>query len=102
MRPSQRIESAAPISSASRPIPATSAVTSVFSGFTTSFPTESSIKSAAIARCQKAYILADSSKFDSLAAITFAEIYDASIITDHLPDNRYLNHTEILEVEDRA
>jgi DeoR family fructose operon transcriptional repressor len=75
---------------------------SIDSGFTTSFPTESSIKSAAIARCQKAYILADSSKFDSLAAITFAEIYEASIITDHLPDNRYLNHTEILEVEDRA
>ncbi len=72
---------------------------SMDSGFTTSFPTESSIKSAAIARCQNAYILADSSKFDSLAAITFADIYEASIITTRLADKRYLNHTKIFEVE---
>lgn len=73
---------------------------SIESGFTTSYPAESSLKSAAIARCQKAYILADSSKFDSIAAITFADIHAASIITSRLKEKRYLDHADILEVED--
>ncbi len=73
---------------------------SIESGFTTSYPTESSIKSAAIARCQQAYILADASKFDSLTAITFADIHTASIITSRLKDKRYLDHADVIEVED--
>jgi DeoR family fructose operon transcriptional repressor len=73
---------------------------SIESGFTTSYPTESSIKSAAIARCQQAYILADASKFDSLTAITFADIHAASIITSRLKDKRYLDHADVIEVED--
>ncbi len=73
---------------------------SIESGFTTSYPTESSIKSAAIARCQKTYVLADTSKFGSIAAITFADIYAASIITSRLKSTRYLDYTDVYEVED--
>lgn len=73
---------------------------SLESGFTTSHPTESSIKSAAMAKCQKAYVLADTSKFGIIAAITFADIHAASIITSRLKNKRYLDHTDIFEVED--
>jgi DeoR family fructose operon transcriptional repressor len=73
---------------------------SIHEGFSTSYPTEASIKSAAISKCQSAYILADASKFGSLAPITFAEIYSASIITSHLNDKHYLDHTTIFQVED--
>ncbi|MDC7245666.1 MAG: DeoR/GlpR family DNA-binding transcription regulator [Sphaerochaetaceae bacterium] len=72
---------------------------SIREGFTTSYPTEASIKSAALSRCQNAYVLADASKFGSLTAITFAEIYSASIITSTLNDKQYLDHTNIFEVE---
>ena len=75
---------------------------SLESGFTTSYPTEASMKSAAIARCQKAYVLADASKFGSVAAITFADISSATIITSCLEDKHYLEYTEILQVEDKS
>ncbi|WP_422479135.1 DeoR/GlpR family DNA-binding transcription regulator [Pleomorphochaeta sp. DL1XJH-081] len=73
---------------------------SIESGFTTSFPTEASIKSAAIERCNKAFVLADASKFGSIAAITFADIYSVSIITRHLKDKRYLDHADIFQIEE--
>jgi DeoR family fructose operon transcriptional repressor len=75
---------------------------SLESGFTTSHPTEASIKSAAMAKCQKAYVLADASKFGNIAAITFADIHSASIITSRLRNKRYLDHTEVFEVGDLA
>lgn len=72
---------------------------SIESGFTTFDPNEAAIKRAAIAKCQKAYVLADDSKFGNVAAITFSDIYGASIITNKLKDRRYMEHAEVFEVE---
>lgn len=71
-------------------------------GYTTSDHIEAAIKSDAMARCHKAYVLADTSKFGSVAALTFADIGSAIIITSRLDDKRYLEFTEVLQVEDRA
>ncbi len=73
---------------------------SIQEGFTTSHPSEAAIKSAAITKCQNTYVLADASKFGSLGPITFADIGSASIITSHLNDKHYLDHTNIFQVED--
>lgn len=51
-------------------------------GFTTPDPEESEIKKFAIKRCKKPYIVADSSKFNHISPITFAEFDDVTIITD--------------------
>lgn len=71
---------------------------SIQSGFSTPDPIEASVKKAAMRRCQKAYILADSAKFDKITPITFADLREGFIITDILKDKRYSNYTKILEV----
>ena len=48
--------------------------------------------------CQKAFVVADSTKFDQITPITFADLENATIITDILKDKRYLDFTNILEV----
>lgn len=54
-------------------------------GFTTPDADEAIIKETAMGQCQKAYVLADSSKFNNISSITFANIEDATILTDQLP-----------------
>lgn len=71
---------------------------SIQAGFSTPDPIEASVKKTAVRRCQKAFVLADSTKFDKITPITFAELREAFIITDILKDKKYLNHTKILEV----
>lgn len=54
-------------------------------GFTTPDADEAIIKETAMGQCRKAYVLADSSKFNNISSITFANIEDATILTDQLP-----------------
>ena len=55
-------------------------------------------KKTALKHCQEAYVLADSTKFDQITPITFANLEDAIIITDILKDKKYLDYTNIMEV----
>lgn len=54
-------------------------------GITTPDLSESLIKEFALSQCKKRYILADSSKFDSISSVTFSRLEDVTIITDDLP-----------------
>ena len=67
-------------------------------GFTTHNIDEASVKRAAAQKSYVTYILADHSKFGKTAAVTFADIGNACIITDKLPDNQYKDLTIIKEV----
>ena len=67
------------------------------SGFSTPDSSEGIIKSAALARCSHAYVLADKSKFNKISPITFASISSATIITSHLEDKKYRDYTTVIE-----
>lgn len=71
---------------------------SIHSGFTTPEPNEGLVKAEAVSRSKKVYILADPSKFNRIAPITFANISAATIITTSLTDRKYLEYTTITEV----
>lgn len=51
-------------------------------GFTTPDFNEAMVKRAAIARCKKAYVLADDSKFGKVSRVTFSDDPDLDIITN--------------------
>lgn len=68
-------------------------------GFTTHNIDEASVKRAASQSSYVTYILADHSKFGKSAAVTFADIKNACIITDKLPDDKYKDITIIKEVD---
>ena len=59
-------------------------------GFTTPDPEEAAIKAKAAEQSYLTFVVADSSKFELVSAVT--------IITEHLPDPSYLEHTVIKEV----
>lgn len=67
-------------------------------GFTTPDIGEAGIKAAVIKKSSEAFILADHSKFGLILPVTFADIDEACIITDHLDSNHYHEHTIIREV----
>ncbi len=67
-------------------------------GFTTPDPEEAALKALAARRAKSVYVLADSSKFGKITAAAMFPLDTAQIITDHLPDGRYLEYTEIKEV----
>lgn len=56
------------------------------SGFTTPEFSEAAVKQISLEHTVRPYVLCDSSKFTKTSLITFADLLDASIITDHLPD----------------
>lgn len=67
-------------------------------GFTTPDPEEAAVKALAAAQAQRAYVLADASKFGRVTAAAMFPIEAAGIITDRVPDPQYKNYTEIREV----
>ena len=73
---------------------------SVKAGFSTPDAEEGCVKSEAVARCKKAFVLADVSKFNCIAPITFAPITGATIITTVAPDRKYFDYTEMIEVDE--
>lgn len=71
---------------------------SLENGLTTPNINEAGVKRAAAEKSYITYILADNSKFNRTAAVTFAQNSDVCIITDRLPDERYRDITVIKEV----
>lgn len=67
-------------------------------GYTTPDPEEAAVKALAAAQAQRAYVLADASKFGRVTAAAMFPIEAAGIITDRVPDPQYKNYTEIREV----
>lgn len=67
-------------------------------GFTTPDTEEAMLKAAAIERSFITYILADSSKFDKVSAVTFASIDSACIVTDKCYNNNIAKRTVVKEV----
>lgn len=59
---------------------------------------EAQIKSAAIENSIQAFLLTDHSKFDQITSVTFAQLGQAQIITDRLPDAKYRSFTTVKEV----
>ena len=68
-------------------------------GYSTALPAAGELKQVVIKRCQQAYVLADMSKFDTLAALKFADISEAAIITNKLNNACYKKLTEVYETE---
>ena len=71
---------------------------SVENGLTTPNVDEASVKRAVPEKSYVTYILADHTKFDKTAAVTFSNIEKACIITDRLPNKKYKDLTIIKEV----
>ena len=67
-------------------------------GFTTPDTEEAMLKAVAIERSFISYILADSSKFDKVSAVTFASIDSACIVTDKCNNNKIAKRTVVKEV----
>lgn len=68
-------------------------------GFTTPDAEEACIKAKAVEKAYMSYVLADSSKFGKVAAVTVCGLNKACIITDRLPDESYRQFAVIKEVE---
>lgn len=68
-------------------------------GFTTPGFEEGELKAAAIASAYETWFLADESKFGKVFASGICDLMHASIITNHLPDERYREFTVIKETE---
>ena len=55
-------------------------------GFTTPDVGEAQVKQTAVQQCQKSYILADSTKFGNISAVTFAPFSGSVILTEETVD----------------
>lgn len=71
---------------------------SLSAGISTPDVNEASVKSVVVQNSKTAYILADHSKFDQIASVTFAQLGRVRIITDKLKDKKYLTKANIKEV----
>lgn len=71
----------------------------VSQGCTTPDVEEAELKATALRQAYIKYVLADSSKFGRVSAVTVAPIDQACIVTDRLPDKSYRKHAVIKEVE---
>ncbi len=74
---------------------------SEMAGFSTPDVDEALVKSEAVKRSLQTYILADHTKFGAISSVTFANIWDCSIITDKLPDSKYAELTMVKSVSQR-
>ena len=71
---------------------------SVSQGFTTPDPEAAALKALAASQAQAVYMLADSSKFGRVTAAAILSLAGAQIITDRLPDRKYLDSTGVIAV----
>lgn len=67
-------------------------------GITTPDRNEASVKITAMEKSRVVYVLADSSKFDKIASVTFFPLEGTNIITDKLHDKKYAAKSNIMEV----
>ena len=68
-------------------------------GFSTPDATEAAVKAAALARCRRAYVLADPAKFGVIASVTFARFEAATIYTTRMADPAFAGASNLREVE---
>ena len=68
------------------------------SGCTNPDANEAAVKAAAMEQCRECYVLCDSSKFDNISSVTFADFYRSTIITDRIPSG-YEDCANIIEVQ---
>ena len=71
---------------------------SLTAGISTPDRNEALVKSTAVNRSRIAYVLADHSKFDRIASVTFAQMGSTQIITDKLYNKKYTAKSNIKEV----
>lgn len=71
---------------------------SISQGFTTPDTEAAMLKVLAASQTHTVYILADSSKFGLVTATTILPLDAAQIITDSLPDRKYLDYTKVTVV----
>ncbi len=71
---------------------------SIRGGFSTPDKNEAAVKTAAMRQGREVFVLGDHSKFGKVTAVKFAELTQASIITDKVPDRKYLTEAKIKEV----
>ena len=67
-------------------------------GFSTPDLDEAKIKEAAVEKAYMSFMLADHTKFRKVFPFVFSKLSECCIITDVLPDNRFLEETVIKEV----
>lgn len=70
----------------------------VSKGYTTPSMDEAAIKRAIVDNTQQVFVLADSSKFGLISAVTFSSIEKAIVITDNLENGEYHKYTSVWEV----
>ena len=71
---------------------------SLTAGISTPDRNEALVKATDINRSRTAYVLADHSKFDQIASVTFAQMERTQIITDILNNRKYIAKSNIKEV----
>ncbi|MFR5876841.1 MAG: DeoR/GlpR transcriptional regulator, partial [Eubacterium sp.] len=67
-------------------------------GFTTPDTDEAMLKAVAIERSFVSYVIADSSKFGKVSAVTFAPLDAACIVCDKCPDDAVKKKSVVKEV----
>ncbi|MCB6366155.1 DeoR/GlpR family DNA-binding transcription regulator [Intestinibacillus massiliensis] len=72
---------------------------SLEAGFTTPDVDEARVKTEAMRRCRRCYMLADSSKFGVTTSVTFADLDAADIITGAPAPDKYRAKAHIIEVK---
>lgn len=68
------------------------------SGFTTPDIGEAAVKTAVMKNSYVSFVLADHTKFGLVTPVTFADIDEACVITDHLDEEHYRKYTVVKEV----
>ncbi len=71
---------------------------SVKGGFSTPDKSEAAVKRTAVSRSKEVFVLGDHSKFGKITSVKFSELNKGKIITDKVPDKKYLSETFIKEV----
>ncbi len=69
--------------------------------FSTPESSEASVKRTALSHCKESYILADSSKFDKISAVTFGQLENSTIITTDLAPKNYHHTIYVKEGEEK-
>lgn len=60
---------------------------------------EAAVKGKAVQQCEKAYVLADSTKFNTISSVKFAEFGNVTLVTDTYKDDSYKDFRNIVEVQ---
>ena len=71
---------------------------SVKRGFSTPDIDEAMVKKKAMEQCKQSYILADSTKFNQISAIRFADFKAADIITSKIKSKEFDGYDNVREV----